>query len=76
MHARVFLRQPLFTLPGKLAHVPAAAVVLEGEVESMDGVGLKITMSACFDEKGKPLESTPAVLVVSAGKIDHLHIVD
>ena len=76
MHARVFLRQPLFTFPGAQAHVPTSAVVLEGECTPMEGIGLKVVMSACFDEKGKALEVPPLVLVVSAGKIDHLQILD
>ncbi len=76
MHARVFLRQPLFTLPGAQAHVPTNAVVLEGECTPMEGLGLKVVMASCYDEKGKRLESLPSVLVVSAGKIDHLQILD
>lgn len=76
MRAHVFLRQPLFTFPGAGAHVPAAATVLDAVCSPVEGFGLKVEVSAWFDEKGRELKGDPAVLILPATKIDHLKVLD
>lgn len=74
MRARVFLRQPLFSFPGAQAHVPSAAVVLEGEVNPVEGIGLKVEITHCLDEKGRPLTVTPLTVLVPLDKVDNLQL--
>jgi len=76
MRARIFLRQPLFTLPGAGPHVPPAAMVLDATCTPVEGLGLRVEAWAWFDEKGRELTAASAVLILPAAKIDHLQVLD
>lgn len=75
MRVRVFLRQQLFTLPGT-EHVPSAAVILEGTLGEATQLGAVIAVEAFFDDRGRALEAKPVRLVVPAGKIDHVLVLE
>lgn len=72
MRVRVFLRQPLFVLPGD-AHVPPAAMILVGNLgEETPGGVLHLRAEVYLDEKGRLLEGEPRRLLVPVAKIDHM----
>jgi hypothetical protein len=71
MRVRIFLRQPLFTVPG---HVPRGAVILDGVVEGDHGLGWKVAVEGWFGENGSPLEGEVRTLIIPAAKIDHATI--
>lgn len=75
MRVRVFLRQPLFTLPGA-EHVPPTASILDGSLGESSQLGANLTVEAYRDERGRVLDGKPAKLLVPAGKIDHLQILE
>jgi hypothetical protein len=90
MRARVLLRQSLFvpSAPSSAAglgaasaerdatagHVPAAAVVLHGDLRERDAFGVLLRADAYADDKGRPLAGAPCTLLVPASKIDHVWI--
>lgn len=76
MRARVYLRQPLFTYPGSQGHVPAATMVIEGECAPAEGIGLRVDVTAYYDEKGRTLEGKPRTLILASAKLDHLQPLD
>jgi len=70
---RLFLRTPLFCA-GE-AHVPPAALVIEGELLGTDGGGLTVRATAYRSEQGRSLEGAPRTLFVPLAKLDHaLHL--
>lgn len=69
----VYLRAPLFTLPGEAAHVPAQAVILEGAIVDDKG-GPVLRTSRFLDEKGRLLATQASILVVPWSKIDHIRV--
>jgi hypothetical protein len=74
MRVRVHLRQPLFVLPGTGSHAPRNASVLEGEVLETTAFGLKMRVSAYFDEAGKALSGDAVTLILPGAKVDHVHV--
>lgn len=75
MKVRVFLRQPLFTLPGA-EHVPSNASILDGTLLDTTALGATLTVTAYLDERGRPIDGKPAKIVVPATKIDHLQVLE
>lgn len=75
MRVRVFLRQPLFTLPGA-EHVPPAASILDGTLGETNALGANLSVTAYLDERGRPVDGKPARLIVPAAKIDHLQVLE
>ncbi len=75
MRVRVFLRQPLFTLPGA-EHVPTSASILEGTLAEATALGATLAVDRYLDERGRALEGKPARLIVPAAKIDHLQVLE
>jgi hypothetical protein len=75
MRVRVFLRQPLFTLPGA-EHVPPTAWILDGSLGESSQLGAVLTVERYLDEKGRALDGKPARLVVPGAKIDHVQVLD
>ena len=79
MRVRVYLRQPLFALPGVEAHVPDKALVLDAELTEQQAGGLTLKVDGYYDERGRKLEGASAktrTLIVPASKIDHLLVVE
>jgi hypothetical protein len=74
MRVRVYLRQPLFSLPDAAGHAPATAVVLGAELLEQSPGGLKVRVSSWFDEKGRTLQGEPRTLLLPAAKVDHVWI--
>ena len=72
---QVFLRNPLFTIREN-SHVPAQAVILEGEVQENRGAGVSIKVSAWLDRHGKDLGGAPKTLFIPPSKIDHIFYMD
>lgn len=70
MRVRVFLRQSLFSMKGE--HLPATAVILDGELVEVNALGARVRVSGWLDEKGKALEGAPRELLIPEAKIDHL----
>jgi hypothetical protein len=68
MRVRIFLRQPLFTVP---QHAPSGAVILEGRVAADHGLGWQVAVEGWFGENGKPLAGPALTLIVPPAKIDH-----
>jgi hypothetical protein len=75
MRVRVFLRQPLFTLPDA-EHVPASAYILEGTLGGETQLGPTLKVETYLDERGRSLPGKPATLVVPGAKIDHVLVLD
>jgi hypothetical protein len=75
MRVRVFLRQPLFTLPGK-EHVPANAVILEGTLGEGTALGVQLSATAYFDERGRALAGAPSTLLLPGAKLDHVQVLE
>lgn len=71
MRVRVFLRQPLFTLPHD-AHVPPTAVVLVGTLGEDRGGLFDLTVESWYDERGRQLEGLPRNLLIPTAKVDHV----
>ena len=68
----VYLRTSLFTLKGEHAHLPAGAMVLEGdELEGASG-GLRLQVDAARDERGRDLGPVAVTLRLPWAKIDHV----
>lgn len=76
MRVRVFLRSSFFTLPGEEAHVPTAAVVLDGSVEEQNSGWVRLTTSSYMDERGRKLNGSTRTLLIPVSKIDHMLVVD
>ena len=74
MRVRIFLRQPLFTLPGEGEHVPPTASILDGVLGEATPLGAAIKVDRFLDERGRPLEAKPCALIVPAAKIDHVWV--
>lgn len=74
MRVRVFLRQTLFVLPGKDAHLPANAMVITGIIEEQTGFGLRLKVESYFDDRGRKLEGSEQTLLLPGSKIDHILI--
>ena len=72
MRVRVFLRQPLFTIPG---HLPKGVGVVEGVVQETTGFGITIHVDTYLDEGGKPLSGEGVTLILPGAKIDHVLVV-
>lgn len=72
MRVRVFLRQPLFTLPG---HVPKGAVVVEGVVQETTGFGMTLHVDTFLDELGKVLPGEGVTVILPGAKVDHVLVV-
>lgn len=70
MRVRVFLRQSLFSMKGE--HLPAAAVILDGELVEVNALGARVRVHGWLDEKGKDLEGQPRELLIPEAKLDHL----
>ena len=75
MRVRVFLRQPLFTLPGA-EHVPAAALILDGTLGETSPFGATLSVESYRDERGRALDGKRVRLIVPAAKIDHLQVLE
>ena len=75
MRVRVFLRQPLFTLP-EAEHVPAASYILEGTLGAESQLGPTLKVDVYLDERGRTLSGKPTTLVVPSAKIDHVLVLD
>jgi hypothetical protein len=75
MRVRVFLRQPLFTLPGQ-EHVPTQAAILEGVLGESTSLGANVQVERCYDERGRDVASKPCRLVIPAAKIDHVQVLE
>jgi hypothetical protein len=75
MRVRIFLRQPLFTLPGA-EHVPSNASILEGTLGEASPLGATLDATSYLDERGRVIEGKPARLIVPGTKIDHLQILE
>ena len=75
MRVRVFLRQPLFTLPAGSEHVPPTAFILEGTLGESNALGAQLRVERYLDERGRSLEGKAVTLIVPAAKIDHVHVV-
>lgn len=69
----IFLRAPLFTLPGDAAHVPSNAVIIEGSLEDEKG-GPVVKTRKFSDERGRMLSEAQITLLIPWSKIDHLRI--
>lgn len=79
MRVRVYLRQPLFALPGAEAHVPEKALVLDADLVEQGSGGLTLKVDGYYDERGRKLEGAAAksrTLIVPGSKIDHLLVVE
>ena len=72
---QVFLRNPLFT-SRESSHVPAQAVILEGEVQENRGAGVLIKVSTWFDRHGEDLGGESKTLFIPPSKIDHIFYMD
>lgn len=72
MRVRVFLRQPLFTLPG---HVPKGAIIVEGVVQETTGFGITLHIDIYMDEFGKALAGDGVTIMLPGAKIDHVLVV-
>jgi hypothetical protein len=72
---QVFLRNPLFT-SRENSHVPAQAVILEGEVQENRGAGVLIKVSVWLDKHQEDLGGDPKTLFIPPSKIDHIFYLD
>jgi hypothetical protein len=68
---RVYLRAPLFTTRTD-AHLPAKAVVLDGELEDRSQGGLTLRVTAWLDHEARPLDGSTLRLFVPMAKVDHV----
>jgi hypothetical protein len=70
MRVRVFLRQSLFSMKGE--HLPAAAVILDGDLVEVNALGVRVRVSKWSDEKGRELEGEARDLLIPEAKLDHI----
>jgi hypothetical protein len=68
----LYLRATLFAPPGATPHVPAGALILVGNADEGGSGGVTLRLEQAFDEKGRPLPTTPVRLIVPWAKIDHV----
>jgi len=68
----VYLRTSLFTLRGEQAHLPAGAMVLEGEELEGSAGGLRVRVGEARDDRGRSLGTVGLVLRLPWSKIDHV----
>lgn len=76
MRVRVFLRQPLFTLPGGGEHVPPTAFILVGTLGEATALGVSVQVEQYFDERGRALDGLSRSLIVPGAKIDHVWVLE
>lgn len=73
MRVRVFLRQPLFTIPGQ-EHVPTQVAILEGTLGDVSSLGADLQVERFFDERGRDVTAKPCRLVIPSAKVDHVQV--
>ena len=86
MRVRVFLKDPLFVISEKAAHLPPAALILEGTLQLTDksgasssgsvAGGIHLQVDSWFDRKGQPLLGELRTLILPAGKVDHMLVLE
>jgi len=68
----VYLRTSLFNLTGDKAHVPAGAMVLQGEeLEGASG-GIRLRIERALDDRGRDLGEVGVTVRLPWAKIDHV----
>jgi hypothetical protein len=76
MHARIYLRQNLFSLPGDQGHVPGGAAILVGKITETNALGVVVRVESFLDDRGRALQGARRTLLVPVGKIDHVWFED
>lgn len=69
----IYLRQPLFSLPGDAAHVPSNGVILEGAIID-DKSNPVVRVTRFLDERGRVVSEKEVTLIIPWSKIDHVKV--
>lgn len=68
----VFLRTALFSTGGAEAHVPAGAMIVEGNITDRPSGAIVVETTRLRDARGRELGESKITLQIPMSKIDHI----